>query len=332
MPRSLSSLWQRRLERWHRQEPFWGPKKIHAVLFRQYGESPVLRTIARWYRRKGWSRPQRRRSLKARILPARPLTAPQTPNEVWTVDFKGWFCTGNGQRCEPLTVRDLFSRYVLLVRLLASQHGPAVKAAFTALFRRRGLPKIIRVDNGPPFAGRGPAGLSRLSVWWMRLGIKVEFTRPGCPQDNGAHEQFHRVLKAETTHPPAPTRQGQQHRTTKWLEHYNEARPHEGLGQVPPARRYRVSQRKLAARLPEQKYGQSFAVRRVRSNGEIKWDARKRFIGEAFIGQWVGLRPLKPRVWAVYFQELLIGQLHQTDHGAMRAAVRKNKIYSAKNR
>jgi putative transposase len=332
LPRSLARLWQRRLARWHREEPFWGPKKIRAVLLRRYGEAPALRTIARWFRREGWSRPQRRRALTVRVLPPRSLTVPEKPNEVWTSDFKGWFRTANGQRCEPLTVRDLFSRYVLLARLLPSQHGLAVKAAFAALFRRQGLPQIIRVDNGSPFAGRGAAGLSRLSAWWMRLGIKVEFTRPGCPQDNGAHEQFHRVLKEQTTRPPARTRQGQQHRTTKWLKHYNEVRPHEALGQVPPARFYRVSRRKLVGAGAPQKYAKDFEVRRVRSNGEIKWDARKRFIGEAFIGQWIGLRPLKRGVWAVYFQELLIGHLHQSDRGAMRTAVRKTKSYAAKSR
>ena len=332
MPRSLARLWQRRLESWHRQEPFWGPKKIRAVLLRQYDAVPALRTIARWFRRQGWSRPQRRRALTVRILPAQRLTVPKKPNEVWTCDFKGWFRSGNGQRCEPLTVRDLCSRYALLTRLLPSQHGPAVKAAFTALFRQRGLPQIIRVDNGSPFAGRGAAGLSRLSAWWVRLGIKVEFIRPGCPQDNGAHEQFHRVLKEQTTRPPARTRQGQQHRTTKWLKHYNEVRPHEALGQVPPARLYRVSPRKFAGTCPPQKYTKGFKVRRVRSNGQIKWDARKRFIGEAFIGQWVGLRPLKRGVWAVYFQQLMIGHLYQSDHGAMRTAVRRTKSYAAKGR
>ena len=262
----------------------------------------------------------------------RPLTVPQRANEVWTVDFKGWFRTGNGQRCEPLTVRDLFSRYVLLVRLLPSQHGPAVKAAFTALFQQRGLPEIIRVDNGSPFAGRGPAGLSCLSAWWVRLGIKVEFTRPGCPQDNGAHEQFHRMLKEQTLRPPTWTRQGQQHRLTGWLQRYNRGRPHERLGQTPPARWYCVSPRKFKGTLPKQKYAPGVAVRQVRSNGQIKWAGRKRFIGEAFVGQQVGLRRRQRGIWTVHFQALLLGHLHHSDPGAMRIAVRKPKLLSAKKK
>jgi hypothetical protein len=241
------------------------------------------------------------------------------------VDFKGWYRAGNGERCEPLTVRDLFSRYGLLVRVLPTQHGPPVKAAFTTLFRRFGLPEVIRVDNGSPFASTGPAGLSQLSVWWIRLGIKVEFTRPGCPQDNGSHEQFHRVLKRDTTRPAAWTRRGQQHRNTCSLRRYNQLRPHEALGQTPPVRWYRKSRRKLPRRLAEISYGRSYQVRRVRRNGEIRWAGRKRFIGEAFVHQTVGLRRLKPGVYAVKFAHLLIGHLHEQDAGAMRPAIYQHR-------
>jgi len=245
------------------------------------------------------------------------------------VDFKGWFHTGNGERCEPLTVRDLFSRYGLLVRMLRTQQGPPVRAVFTRLFRQHGLPEGIRIDNGSPFASRGPAGLSQLSVWWVRLGIRVELTRPGCPQDNGAHEQFHRVLKRETIQPAAWTRQGQQQRTTVWLKHYNRERPHEALDQMAPAKWYRKSQRKFPERLPELKYGPGYVVRRVRSNGEIRWDGRKRFIGEAFIGQLIGLRLLKRGVYTVRFAYLLIGHLHEQDPGAMRPAVYQHRSTSS---
>jgi len=234
------------------------------------------------------------------------------------VDFKGWFRAGNGQRCEPLTVRDLFSRYGLLIRLLSTQHGQPVQWAFTGLFRDYGLPEVIRVDNDAPFASRGPAGLSQLSAWWVRLGIRVEFTRPGCPQDNGAHEQFHRVLKRETLRPPVWTRQGQQQRTTVWLGHYNHRRPHEALGQRTPAKDYRKSRRRFPKTLPQLRYGSGYQQRRVRSNGEIRWLGRKRFVGEAFIGSWVGLRPLRKGVQSVRFASLLIGHLHENDPGAMR--------------
>jgi transposase InsO family protein len=302
------------------KHPSWGPKKIRAYFQRQGWQGPCERTIGRWLKRLKLNRPTRRRPRKACVRFHPKLTLAQRPNQVWTVDFKGWFRTGRGERCEPLTVRDLFSRYGLLVRVLPTQHLAPIKAVFTGLFRQRGLPEVIRIDNGGPFASRGPAGLSQLSAWWVRLGIRVEFTRPACPQDNGAHEQFHRVLKGETTRPPALTRRGQQHRCTGWLRRYNYLRPHEALGQTVPAQWYRKSQRVFPSRLPEIHYAKNHQVRRVRSNGEIRWAGRKRFIGEAFIGQFVGLRRRKPGVHTVQFAHLLIGHLHEKDTGAMRPA------------
>jgi putative transposase len=269
-------------------------------------------------------RPMRRRPRKACVCRHAGLTSSRRPHQVWTVDFKGWFRAGNGERCEPLTVRDLFSRYGLAVRVLPTQHGRPVRAVFTGLFQRHGLPEVIRIDNGSPFASRGPAGLSQLSAWWVRLGIRVEFTRPACPQDNGAHEQFHGVMKRETTQPAARTRRGQQHRCTGWLRHYNRVRPHEALGQMAPAQWHRQRGRKFPWRLPEIRYGRGYQVRQVRRNGEIRWAGRKRFIGEAFVGQPVGLRKLKSGVYAVKFTHLLIGHLHEQDAGAMRPALYKH--------
>src|SRR5580692_10599814 len=190
MPRRLRSVWIRRIRRLHQKHPHWGPKKAHAWLCQQGWKPPAVRTIARWRQRLGLTRPLPRRPRKACVRAHRALTLARRPNQVWTVDFKGWFRAGNGQRCEPLTVRDLFSRYGLLVRLLPTQHWEPVQAEFIRLFRTRGLPEVIRVDNGGPFASKGPAGLSRLSVWWLRMGIRVEFTRPGHPEDNGSHEQI----------------------------------------------------------------------------------------------------------------------------------------------
>ena len=325
MPRRLSGVWIRRIQRLHQQHPHWGPKKAHAWFLRQGWKPPAIRTLARWRQRLGQSRRMTRRPRKACVRTHPVLTSAGHPNQVWTVDFKGWFRAGNGQRCEPLTVRDLFSRYGLVARILTTQHGQPVRAVFTGLFRRHGLPEVIRIDNGSPFASKGPARLSRLSAWWVRLGIRVEFTRPGCPQDNGAHEQFHRVMKRETARPTAWTRQGQQHRTTGWLRHYNRVRPHEALGQATPAKRYRKSQRKFPERLPELKYGAEYVARRVRSNGEIRWAGSKRFVGEAFVGQRVGLRFLRRGVQAVYFGKLLVGHLHERDLGAMRPAVYRHR-------
>jgi transposase InsO family protein len=330
IPHRLGSKWVERIRRLRKQRPHWGPKKLRAEFGREGWKPPTERTIARWLKRLGLTHAVRRRPRKACVRLLAAQTAARRPNHVWTVDFKGWFRSGNGQRCEPLTVRDLFSRYGLLSRLLPTQHWKPVQAAFARLFRDKGLPEIIRVDNGVPFASRGPGGLSRLSAWWVRLGIRVEFTRPARPQDNGSHEQFHRVMKKETTGPVAWTRGGQQHRTTVWLRDYNRHRPHESLGQKRPTGLYRKSRRRFSGHYPEIKYRANDQLRQVRSNGEIRWAGRKRFVGEAFVGQQVALRRLRRGVWSVYFANILIGHLHEQDSGAMRPVLYKHPPRIAK--
>jgi len=329
-PGRLGQKWIERIRRLRQERPRWGAKKLRARFVRERLRPPSERTIARWLKRLGLVNPPRRRPRKACVRTHRLLTVACRINQVWTVDFKGWFRAGNGERCEPLTVRDLFSRYGLLARVLPTQQLQFVQAAFTRLFREKGMPEVIRVDNGGPFASSGPAGLSRLSSWWIRLGIRVEFTRPGHPEDNAAHEQFHRVLKRETTHPVAWTRGGQQQRTSVWLRDYNGDRPHESLEQKMPRQFYRKAQRVFPSRLPELRYSKASRKRKVRSNGEVRWAGRKRFIGEAFARQTIGLRQLQRGIWAVYFAHLLIGHLHERDLGAMRPVVYKHPFRTAK--
>jgi putative transposase len=321
VPLQMRRKWIERIVRTRRRHRHWGPKKIQACLLRQYGQAPATATIARWLQRLQLTASRRRRPRKACWLKVPPLTTATAPNQVWTADFKGWFRSGNGQRVEPLTVRDLFSRYVLVIRLLPDQRWQPAKTVFTQLFKRYGLPRVIRTDNGGPFASTGPAGLSRLSAWWTALGIRVEFIRPGHPEENGAHEQMHRIFKAETTRPPAPTLQGQQHRTTGWVKSYNRIRPHEALGQAVPKGRYRKSTKPMPPYRRPLNYPARWPQRQVRSNGEIKWRGRRRFIGEAFARHRIGLKPLRSDVQAVYFGPLLIGHLHDHDPGAMRPAV-----------
>ena len=239
---------------------------------------------------------------------------------MWTIDFKGWFRTGDGKRCEPLTVRDLFSRYVLAVVLLPNQSDAAVRRAMVQIFGRYGLPKIIRVDNGAPFGGKGAVGLSRLSVWWLCLGIVVEFVRPAHPEDNGAHEQMHRVLRADVAKPPAPSVAAQKRRLRAWIRGYNHVRPHEALGQRVPAQIYWPSNRLMPVQLPVE-YPRGWQSRRVRNRGHIKWHGRERFIGRAFVRQRVGLKTVADGVQEVYFQQQLIGLLYARDLSGMRPAV-----------
>lgn len=179
---------------------------------------------------------------------------PPRPNQVWTVDFKGWFRTADGGRQDPLTGRDLFSRYGLCLRLLPNQGGRPVRRAMRRLFGQRGLPDAIRVDNGSPFGGNGALGLSRLSVWWLRLGIRVEFTRRARPGDNAGYEQFHGCYQREVVAAGAVHRAAMQQRSTRWLAHYNEQRPHEARGPKTPAQVYRKSRRAYLAALAPLKY------------------------------------------------------------------------------
>ena len=319
-PRRTSSEWLIRIGRLRRRYRSWGARKLAARLRKEYPDQavPCARTIGKWLRRMKLSGRQRRRSRRGPWVRPGGLTAAGRSNQVWTVDFKGWFRTGDGRRVEPLTVRDAFSRYLLSVRLLKDQSWRPVRRVFLHLFRVNGYPGVIRVDNGSCFGSTGPAGLARLSAWWTALGIRVEFIAPGHPEQNGAHEQMHRVLKAETTRPPSCHRRAQQRRTERWVRIYNWVRPHQALGQRAPAEVYRPQPGRL--RSAQLSYRKGWAVRQVRSNGEIKWQGRKRFVGEAFVGYPVGLKPKGRGRWEIYFARLLIGELWLSDPGGMRPA------------
>jgi putative transposase len=321
-PRRLAPSWVQLIDRWRRRRPHWGAKKIYERLRRERpgDREPCVKTVYRWLRRRGrvprrppWAR-------RGPTLAPPGLTIPTRPNQVWTVDFKGWFRTADGVRQEPLTVRDLFSRYGLEVRLLPSQADRCVRQTLQWLFWRRGLPTAIRVDQGSPFGGKGALGLSRLSVWWLRLGIRVEFTRRARPGDNAAHEQFHGCYQREIVAVSAPDRRTMQRRSRQWLAGYNQERPHEALGGRTPAQLYRPSSRRYPKPLPPLRYPQGWELRRVRNRGHIKWQGRLRFVGRAFVGQTVGLRLVESNLWEVYLSRQLIGQLHAHDPGGLRPA------------
>jgi hypothetical protein len=209
-------------------------------------------------------------------------------NEEWAIDFKGWFRIASGERCDPLTVTDQASRYLLEVRIV-DPTTVGVKAALERVFGEVGLPDAIRCDNGSPFGATSAGGLSRLSVWWLKLGIEPRYIPPSSPQDNGRHERMHRTLKAETTRTPAYHPDQQQVRFNIFRAHYNEERPHEALGQTPPARHWRPSPRRLPGRIEEPWYDADHQVRRVRTDGTIKWHGQHLFISEALAGEPVGL-------------------------------------------
>jgi putative transposase len=293
-----------------RAHPTWGPKKLRVVLCAQRGaaEWPARSTIARILKRHGLSRTRRRRSGVYHAQPSA-LTAATQPNEVWTVDFKGWFSTADGARCDSLTVRDLYSRYLLGCEARPNQQHQSTLRVFKALMRRHGLPKIIRVDNGTPFASCGLGRLSRLSVWWVKQGIAVEFTRPAHPQDNGAHERMHRDLKAECTRPASANLRAQQRRLERWQHSYNHERPHEALGLRKPAELYRRSERRLCENDKPLCYPAGYLRKRLSSSGQLRHEGKTYHVGEALAGERVGLRRNAAGQTELYFANLLLGRL-----------------------
>jgi putative transposase len=315
------ACWLRRVRRWRGRHPTWGARKLRHCLCQRFGARgvPAVATINRWLRRWGLTRGRRRRRPGPTLVVAAPPLARRC-HEVWTVDFKGWYRTADRRRVEPLTVRDLYSRYGLCIVLLRSQAMAEARPHFQRLFAVHGPPERIRCDNGTPFGAGGPTGLTRLSAWWIKLGIEVEFITPGRPGENGAHEQFHKVYQAEVAAQPERTRRAQQTRSTHWLNHYNRRRPHEALGMKRPADLFRRNRRRLPGRLAPWTYPKRWQRCWVKGNGEICHRGVRRYVGEAFVRDYVGLKPMGHGVWWVYFGPVLIGELREAESGGIRMA------------
>lgn len=288
------------------EHPYWGPRKLRAVLIRRHPQAswPAASTIGDLLRREGLSQPRRRR--RPVDAARQPFLAATSANEVWCADFKGWFRTADGRRCDPLTISDAYSRFLLVCQITAPV-GEEVRRHFESAFREHGLPRAIRTDNGPPFASTGAGGLSRLSVEWVKLGIRLERIEPGQPQQNGRHERLHRTLKAETSRPPAATPGDQQTRFERFRHVYNLERPHEALGQQTPASFYAASPRAFPDRLEDPWYDADHAVRRIRTTGEIKWGGDFVFINQALAGELVGVAETEAGDWIVRFANIDLG-------------------------
>jgi putative transposase len=321
-PRGTSAAWCTRILLLRKRRPHWGPKKLRARLIAtsKSGIVPAGSTIGRILAAAGVVRRGRKRRQPGPVLARPDLTEALRANQVWAVDFKGWFRLGNGQRCEPLTVSDLYSRYILCCAGGSDVSYDQARPTFEALFKEHGQPAKIRVDNGPPFGSRGAAGLSRMAVWWVSLGIQPEFIHPGHPEQNGSHERMHRTLKAEGIAPVAHHRRAQQKQLDRWRWEFNYERPHESLGQVTPASLYRKS-RIIYRGASEPSYPPGYVLRRVRTTGEIRWAARRRFIGEAFIRQTLGVMEITPGKHRVYFHDYLLGEIDETEEGGMKPSI-----------
>lgn len=286
--------------------PSWGPKKLRAWLL-QHRPSlpwPAASTIGGLLRRRGLSIPRR---CRGRVPPSAPFGAVTEANDVWTVDFKGWFRTGDGARCDPLTLQDAHSRYLLRCQAVERAGGNCVWPIFDAAFREYGLPLRMRSDNGPPFATTAMGGLSKLAIHLIKAGVVPERIEPGKPQQNGRHERFHLTLKRETASPPAASVPAQQRRFNAFCRIYNQERPHEALGQTTPAQHYGPSPRRYSGRLKEPEYPDGTAVRRVRYNGEIKWHSEYLYVGRVLAGEPVGCRQLDDERWQISYGPLDLG-------------------------
>lgn len=290
--------------------PRWGPKKLRAVLFRSgWKRVPTVRTVARILERAGEPliRPRRRKAASTANQEA-PRVKAEACNALWTVDFKGWWRTRDGKRCEPLTVRDAFTRFILCAKLMGSTRTEPVKQVFECLFEQYGLPDSIQVDNGPPFAStKARAGLTRLSAWWISLGIRVIRGRPGCPQDNGGHERMHGDMSLDLELFPADGAEAQQHDIDRWVEEFNHVRPHEALGMQVPAELYRSSQQRYRGPL-RACYPPEMQLRRVNANGSIRVDGNLLFLGTGLSAQDVAIERLEDDCLRVQYYTLNLGR------------------------
>lgn len=302
--------------RLRRAHPTWGPKKIRKLLSKQLpveSELPSLRTISRVLGRVHMLHQKKRRrpanqgmSLQA----ARKHVIVEAPNDLWTVDFKGWWTTRDGRRCEPLTVRDAFSRYVLALRILPRSNTEGTRAVFEELFERHGLPKTIQSDNGAPFAaGRSLAGLTQLSAWWISLGIDIVRSRPGCPQDNGAHERMHADVSVDLERQAAHSIRAQQEACDEWRVEFNHVRPHEALAMQTPADIYRPSGRRMMrARIGG--FPDHCQIFSLGPHGKFWLDGRHHvFVSTAMAGLQVGVEQITDELVHIWLYHLLVGQL-----------------------
>lgn len=302
---------EQRVLEYKAQWPLWGAPKIHHKLVEELGESnsPSESTVGNILRRSGLTQPMKARRVKA---PPAVMYYGDENNQTWCADFKGWWLMGNGKRCDPLTITDASSRFLLRCQgLSGSTVTGLVKPIFIATFREYGLPSAMRTDNGPPFASRGLCGLSQLSVWWLKIGIALDRIAPGHPEQNGRHERMHRTLK-DSIGPPAENLRAQQAVMGKFRASYNFERPHEALEMAVPGAVYQASPRRWSEKAPApMEYPSEWQTRKVGVSGQMKWRSHEVRVTDALAGEIIGLKPERDGVWSVYFGSYALGEFNE---------------------
>jgi putative transposase len=310
-PKAIASEVVAALIELRRRHPTWGAKKLLKILRTRHPrwKLPGRSGCCLILKRHGLIRRKTRRRVIGH--PGKPGSLILGPNHIWCADFKGQFRMGNGRYCYPLTVTDGYSRFLLACHGLTSTAVQGSKPVFSRLFHEYGLPQFIRTDNGVPFATNTLARLSRLSAWWVRLGIMPQLIEPGNPQQNGRHERMHRTLKAETTRPPGHAMGSQQVKFDRFRQEFNHERPHEALDQEVPASAYRPSPRPMPSKLPSIEYPDRYEVRYVSANGGIRWNCQWVNVSITCVGEYVGLEEIDDGIWNVYFGALRLGRLDE---------------------
>lgn len=294
----------------------WGARKLLTVLKGRHPRRrdwPAPSTVADLLRRKGLVRCPRRHRPRAEH-PGAPRIHTEAPNDLWTADFKGEFRTGDGIYCYPLTIADLHARFLLDCHGRYSTRTRTAWPVFEAAFRAYGLPRAIRTDNGPPFATTSIHGLSRLNVWWMRLGIQHQRITPATPSENGAHERMHRTLKRRAIRPARATMCAQQRQFNTFRAEYNDERPHESLGMKTPASQYQTSPRPYPARVPVPEYPGHFTVKKITTGGTFRFGNRVLYLANALTDELVGLDEVDDGIWHIHFNTVLIATLDERDY------------------
>jgi transposase InsO family protein len=289
-----------------RKHEFWGPKKLRAVLKQTAPETkwPAVSTIGEILKRHGLVKGRRKRHRVPKST--QPLAAATAPNVVWSADYKGQFRVA-GRWCYPLTITDNCSRMLLRVQSVKGVSEEEARPIFESAFREYGLPWRLRTDNGSPFASKAIAGLSMLSVWWVKLGIVPERIKPGHPEENPRHERMHRTLKQETATPPRSTEEIQQSTFDEFRKHFNEERPHEALGQETPVSRYKSSTRAFPEVLGDPDYPDGFQPCRVYRNGAVRWCSVDLHLGTVLGQEVVGIEPVAEDTWQIWFGPIYLG-------------------------